>query len=322
MAKRSTQEKKVLVTGGTGFIGSHLVEELLKRNIQVVVPYIEIDNRSYFKKQNLGERVTLIKADITDKDLVKNIIESNSIEFIFHLAAQTIVTTAYKDPYVTINTNVMGTVTLLEAMRENDSVEGIIVASSDKAYGKTIKAYTENSPLKGDHPYDVSKSCADLIAQSYFKTYKLPVVITRFGNVYGAGDLHFDRLIPGICKALVERKELEVRSDGTFVRDYIYVQDVVAGYLLLYDRFEDIHGEAFNFSSDDTLSVVDVISRAENILKKKIPYSIRNTAINEIPYQHLDDSKVRKLGWQPKYPLNSVLVSTCSWYRDLFMDKR
>ncbi|MFH1827585.1 MAG: NAD-dependent epimerase/dehydratase family protein, partial [bacterium] len=223
--------------------------------------------------------------------------------------------TAYFHPRDVFETNIMGTVNILEACRKDPNIEGIIVASSDKAYGKTKNKYTEKSPLKGDHPYDVSKSCEDLIAQTYYKTYGMPIIITRFGNVYGEGDLHFDRIVPGICKSIAIGKPLEIRSDGTYVRDYIYVKDVAEGYLFLMKRSGSLKGEAFNFSSKDTLSVFELINKAEKILKTKINYKILNNVKNEIPYQHLDDKKIRKLGWKQSYNLEAALKKVLEWYK-------
>ena len=169
--------------------------------------------------------------------------------------------------------------------------------------------------MRGDHPYDVSKSCEDLIAYTYFKTYGLPVAITRFGNVYGEGDLHFDRIVPGICQSLALAKPLRVRSDGTYIRDYIYVQDELRGYLLLLESSDEVNGEAFNFSSQDTYSVVDLIKKMEELLQQKIPYRIQNSAKNEIPYQHLNDTKVRILGWKPVSTLESTAQKVFEWYK-------
>jgi CDP-glucose 4,6-dehydratase len=211
----------------------------------------------------------------------------------------------------------MGTVNVLEAARINGRVKGIIVASSDKAYGKTDKAYTEESPLRADHPYDVSKASADLISQAYFATYGLPVVVTRFGNVYGEGDLHFGRIIPDICESIIKKKVLRIRSDGTYVRDYIYVKDVVNGYLFLLKNINRIKGEAFNFSSSDTLSVLDLVKKAEKILKVKISYKSLNNAKNEIPYQHLDDSKIKNLGWKSAHLLKKTLPNILQWYKEI-----
>lgn len=310
--------KNILVTGATGFIASHLVEELLKREVAITVPYIELNPQSYFVKKELDHKVNLVKTDITNREAISKLIKDNKIDFIFHLAAVTIVTEAYNDPFTTFNTNIMGTVNLLECVRNNANIKGMIFASSDKAYGKTTQEYTEDFPLKGDHPYDVSKSSADLIAQAYFKTFKTPVVISRFANVYGEGDLHFNRIIPGICEAVCKKQLLEIRSDGTFIRDYIYVKDVVSGYLTLFDIFEKVKGEAFNFSSTDSLSVIDVVKTAEDALGVTIPYKILNTAKNEIPYQHLDDSKIQKHGWKSKNTLQEVLPRVLTWYKSYF----
>lgn len=309
--------KSVFVTGGTGFIGSNLVASLIKANVTVIVPYVEIDKRSLFSRENLSSKVTLLPLDITDTKKIITIFKKLHIDYIIHLAAQTLVTQAYKDPYETLETNIMGTINILEAARTISSVQGVIVASSDKAYGKTDKQYSENFPLKGDHPYDVSKSSADLISQAYFKTYNTPVVITRFGNVYGQGDLHFDRIIPGICQAIIQKKTFEIRSDGTYIRDYLFVQDVVDGYLFLLSNMKKVNGQAFNFSSKDTLSVLELMEKTENILGIKIPYKILNVTKNEIHYQHLDDTKIRTLGWSTKHTLEDSLKNVLSWYKEI-----
>lgn len=307
----------ILVTGGTGFIGSNVVKSLLKYKANVVVPYIKIDHRSIFYLDKISKKVKTEYLDITNKARVLELYKKYKIDFVIHFAAQTVVTDAYLHPFKTLKTNIMGTVNILEAARNYKSIKGIIVASSDKAYGKTTIPYTEDFPLRGDHPYDVSKSCTDLIAQTYFKTYKLPIVITRFGNVYGEGDLHLDRIIPGICKAIINKQILRIRSDGTHVRDYVYVKDIADGCILLLTKFDQIVGEAFNFSSKDTYSVLEVVKKAEKILKIKIPYKIINNFKNEIPYQHLIDTKVRKLGWENKFKLENTLPKVCSWYKKI-----
>lgn len=306
---------KILVTGGSGFIGSHLVEALINKGAEVVVIDINDDKNSYFFRQLLHKKSHFFKIDITDREKITNFIIKNKFDYLYHLAAEAIVEESYNDPYSAFNTNVMGTVNVLEAAREAKGIKGVIVASSDKAYGKTKEAYTEESPLRGDHPYDVSKSCTDLISQAYYKTYNLPVVITRFGNVYGEGDPHMDRIIPGICEAIIKNKRLEIRSDGTYVRDYLYVKDVAAGYVFLLEKINQTKGNAYNFSSKDTYSVLDLIKKAEQVLQTKIPYKIMNTAKNEIPYQHLDDAKIRKLGWTPEYSLEKSLFSIIKWYQ-------
>lgn len=309
------KNSNILVTGGTGFIGSHIVKTLLKHKANVIVPYLKINPLSLFYQENLSEKVSIEHLDITNKQKVSTLIKKYKVEYIIHFAAQTIVTEAFQHPFHTLKSNILGTVNILEAARNNTNIKGIIVASSDKAYGKTTTPYTEDFPLKGDHPYDVSKSCTDLIAQTYFKTYNLPLVITRFGNVYGEGDTHLDRIIPGICQAVANKKVLQLRSDGTHVRDYVYVKDITEGCILLLTKIDQIFGEAFNFSSPDTFSVLELTKKAEKILGFKIPYQILNKAKNEIPYQHLIDKKIRKLGWNNKYRLADTLPDIYSWYK-------
>lgn len=311
------KDKRILVTGGTGFIGSHLVLELIKNGANVFVVDIEVNPKSFFAINKLLYKPSLEILDIRDKNKISDYFDKFNFDYVFHLAAEPIVEEAFKNPHSAFETNIMGTVNILEAARRTKNIKGIIVASSDKAYGKTNKPYKENFPLRADHPYDVSKASADLISQAYFATYGLPVVVTRFGNVYGEGDLHFDRIIPGICEAVIKNNTLEVRSDGTYIRDYIYVEDVVKGYLLLLEKLENIKGEAYNFSSKDNLSVLNVIKKTEKSLGRKINYKILNNAQNEIPYQHLDDNKIRKLGWKSVYSLENTFLKVLNWYKEI-----
>jgi len=307
--------KSILITGGAGFIGAHVVELLLQKKYRVIVVDIQKPCKSYFFLNRLHHKVDYRIADITKRSQVMSLFTTLHPSHVIHLAALPIVREAYDDPYAAFETNIMGTVNVLESCRRTPGIKGIIVASSDKAYGKTNRPYTEQSPLHGDHPYDVSKSCGDLIAQTYAKTYGLPVVITRFGNVYGAGDMHFDRIVPGICKSLVTHTPLDIRSDGTFVRDYIYVKDVAGAYVFLLEHMENISGEAFNVASQTTCSVLELIKKVKRALRKPIKYTILNTAINEIPYQHLDASKIMSLGWKPKYSFTSAMKHTYAWYK-------
>lgn len=307
----------IIVTGGTGFIGSHLVQQLIDLGTNVAVIDIQLQDNSYFKEHKLDKKTKLYLINITQKTKIKKLFSNFQPDYVFHLAAEAIVNDSYHNPYKTFQTNVMGTVSILEAARSTQSIKGIIVASSDKAYGKTKKAYTEHSPLQGDHPYDVSKSCTDLISQAYFKTYNLPVVVTRFGNVYGEGDLHIDRIIPGISESITKKTSLQIRSNGKYVRDYLYVKDVAAGYVFLLENIEKVKGEAFNFSSVDKLSVLELIKKAEDILHTKVNYKILDTAKNEIPYQHLDDTKIRKLGWKNSYTMADVLPQIVKWYKKI-----
>src|SRR3990167_6173220 len=313
------KNKNILVTGGTGFVGSHLVEELVNQGANVVTTFLELDPLSYFFTQGLNKKVVMVQSDVEDFEKMHDIITKNNIEYIFHLAAQALVETAFYNPKRTLTTNITGTVNILESARLFPKVKAVIVASSDKAYGKlnVVKSrlyrdkYKESDALRGDHPYEVSKSAADLISFSYFKTYGVPVVTTRFGNIYGEGDLNFSRIIPGIIKSLITNERLELRSNGKFIRDYLYVKDVVSGYLLLAKNINKTKGEAYNFGSKETLSVLEVIKLIEKTLKKKINYKILNTAKNEIPYQSLDYSKIKKaLGWNPKFSINKTIENT------------
>lgn len=308
--------RKVLITGGAGFIGSNLVSSLLDREAVVAVIDIAISQNSYYVSSGSYKNTSFELVDIRNKDEVFRVFRGFTPDLVFHLAAEPIVEKGYLNPVQTFETNILGTINILEAARKYP-VKGMIVASSDKAYGKTEKPYTEETPLKGDHPYDVSKSSADLISQTYFKTYNLPVVITRFGNVYGEGDLHMDRIIPGICEAVIRDETLNIRSNGKYVRDYLYVKDVVDGYLLLANSLEKTIGEAYNFSSSDKLSVLELIKLAEKVFGKKIKYVIKNNAKNEIPYQHLNDQKIKTLGWENQYNLRSTLQTVFNWYNKI-----
>ena len=309
--------KNILVTGGTGFIGSHLIEELIKQKASIISTFQTINPFSYFFTQKLDNNVCLVNLDICDYQKLFDIITKFDIDYIFHLAAQPLIEVAYHNPKRTLYSNIIGTVNICESARLYPKIKGIIIASSDKAYGKLNKdKYIETDGLKGDHPYEVSKSSADLIAYSYFKTYQLPIVISRFGNVYGEGDLNFSRIIPGMMKSLIKSEIFKVRSNGKYIRDYLYVKDVVCGYLLLAANIDKIKGEAFNFGSEETLSVTEVIKLTEKVLNKKIRYKILNISKNEISYQSLDYRKIKKiLGWVPQRSLLSTVDNIFTWYK-------
>lgn len=307
----------VLVTGGTGFVGSHLTEELVKQKANIITTFISASPRSYFFSQGLNKKVKTAQVNIEDFEKIYDLVVKNNVEIIFHMAAQALVETAFYNPRQAFSANITGTVNILESARLFPKVKAVVVASSDKAYGKLNKnKYNESDALRGDHPYEVSKSAADLIAYSYFKTYNLPVVITRFGNIYGEGDLNFSRIIPGIMEAAVNNQVLEIRSNGKYVRDYLYVKDVVNGYIMLAQNIEKVRGEAFNFGSSDTLSVLQVIDKVGKKLKRKIKYRILDKAKNEIFYQSLDFTKITNiLGWQAKYNLLKSIDKIYRWYR-------
>lgn len=316
------ENKIVLVTGGTGLVGSHLVENLLEKRAQVVVPYRSINPFSYFASRKLGDRVIMVAGDIKDTGRIFDIVTKYEIDYIFHLAAQPIVTTAYDNPLETILVNVVGTTNILEAARCYPRVRGVVVASSDKAYGKPQGTSVETDPLRGDHPYEVSKSAADMICHTYVKTYGLPVVVTRFGNIYGPGDLHFNRIVPGLIRSIVDKIPLVVRSDGSPLRDYIYVKDVARAYIFLIEHLKKTKGESFNIASHDSYSVKGLISEAQKILHTRIAYVIKNSAINEIPEQHLQWKKIRSLGWKPTYTLKTALPETFEWYKTYGINKK
>jgi CDP-glucose 4,6-dehydratase len=306
----------ILVTGGAGFVGGHLVEELVKLKANVFVVDINLNKKSYLYSKNLDQKAKIIRLDVCDYKKLLILIKKYKIDFIFHLAAQALVEEAYKNPKKTLDNNILSTINILEAVRINPQIRGLIVASSDKAYGKLkVKKYNESYPLSGDHPYDTSKSVTDLISTTYYKTYKIPVVVTRFGNIYGEGDLNYSRIIPGIMESVISNQLLEIRSNGKYVRDYLYVKDVVSGYLLLAKNIEKVKGEAFNFGSDENLNVIEVIKLVEKVLNTKIKFKILNIAKNEIPYQSLDYSKIRKaLGWKPKHNIKLTSRIILKWY--------
>lgn len=312
--------KNVLVTGGLGFFGSHLVESLVAKKCNVVVVDQFKNPFSYFFEQHLDDKTVFENCDIADFRHIHSVIVKHEIDFVFHIAAQAVVDTAYHNPLETIHTNVMGTANILEACRLFP-VEGILVTSTDKVYGKLPKV-DEEKPISGDHPYEVSKTSADLISRAYYKTYNLPVVVTRFGNLYGEGDLNFSRIIPGIMKSIIKNEVLIIRSNGKYVRDYVYVGDVVGATLALGQNIKSVKGEAFNISSLENLSVLEVIHEVEKILNVKVNYKIQSSAKNEIPSQSVNFNKIKKeLGWKPENSFKKVVPAIFEWYKGYFENR-
>lgn len=313
MAKLTS--KKILVTGGAGFIGSHLVNELVKQKNKVVI----IDDLSSGKKENLNPKAKFYKTDVRSKNILK-IFKSEKPNIVFHFAAKPIVEEVYKKPAEALEVNIMGTVNVLEACRQAKNIESIIIVSSDKAYGKSKKLpYKESSPLNGDHPYDASKSSADLIAQAYHSTYGLPVLITRFSNVFGPGDPNISRIIPGIMEAIIKNKELLIRSNGKMVREYTYIEDIVDGCIKLAGHKKN-YGEAFNFGSKNIFNVFDIIKETDKALGVKTKYKVLNNAKNEIPKQYLDWSKAKKfLRWAPKITFGKAIEKSFDWYKNYYV---
>jgi CDP-glucose 4,6-dehydratase len=314
-------DRNVFVTGATGLLGSWLVEDLLEKQANVVCLLRDYVPRCRLIDQGLDRRVIGVRGDLSDPQLLTRVLNEYEIDTVFHLAAQTIVGTAVRSPLSTFESNIRGTWNLLDACRElRRTVRCVVVASSDKAYGAHPQLpYSEETPLIGRAPYDVSKSCADLIARSFFETYDVPLVITRCANLFGGGDLNFNRLIPGAIRAALTGNRFVIRSDGTLVRDFLYVQDAVRAYTLAAEWIEEpgIAGQAFNFGLDQPMSVLDVVRRVYGCLgQREIDPTILGEAHHEIPAQYMDCSKARQtLGWRPGFSFEDGLRVTIDWYR-------
>jgi len=322
--KEFWKNKQVLITGFEGFLGSNLVKALLKRRVKVV----GLDIKTFRKKTLLCpqdyKKMVVYKGSVANRNLVRGILRKHSINVIFHLAAEAIVSRSQENPLNTFKSNIAGTWEVLEAARLQGNVQAIVVASSDKAYGSHKKLpYREDAPLIANHPYDVSKSCADLIANTYFHTYGLPIAITRCGNIYGPGDFNFSRLIPDAMRCLAIDKTLQIRSDGTFVRDYVYIDDIVAGYIRIAELLEKckLAGEVFNLSDEKPLTVIKLLKEINriNFCGNKLNYKIMNTAKYEIKEQYLSAAKARRiLGWKPNHSLIEGLKESMAFYIGYF----
>jgi CDP-glucose 4,6-dehydratase len=313
------RDRPTFVTGGTGLVGGWLVRRLVDAGASVVCLVRDWVPQSELVRGRLIDRVIVVRGDVRDQALVERVLGEYEIETVLHLAAQTIVTIANRNPIATFETNIGGTWSLLEACRRSPRVGQIVVASSDKAYGDHDGLpYTEETPLRGRHPYDVSKSCADLIAHTYTETYGLPVAITRCGNFYGGGDLNWNRLVPGTIRSVLRRERPIIRSDGSYLRDYFYVEDGAAAYMLLAERLASdraLAGQAFNFSNESQVSVSDLVDRVLRRMNSDLQPDVRNEVTNEIRSQRLDAAKARKvLGWRPLYSLDDGLERTLAWY--------
>jgi CDP-glucose 4,6-dehydratase len=272
------------------------------------------------------EQVTVVRGDIRERELLERTLGEYEIETVIHLAAQTIVPIANRNPLSTFETNIAGTWNLLEACRRSPQVRQVVIASSDKAYGdQELLPYDENTPLRGQHPYDVSKSAADLIAQTYAVSYQLPVVVTRCGNFYGGGDLNWNRIVPGTIRSILRGQPPFIRSDGNFVRDYFYVEDGAAAYMLLAEqvaKHPELGGQAFNFSYGNQLTVLELTRRILSLMGSDLQPEIRNEAVNEIRKQYLNADKARqKLGWSPLFTLEDGLQKTIAWYKTFWQQR-
>lgn len=316
------RHRNVLVTGATGLLGSWMVEELVNRGANVVCLIRDWVPRSKLVYSGLLDRINVVRGDLEDYTLLVRAINEYEVRTVFHLGAQTIVGTASRSPLSTFEANIRGTWNVLEACRQcSGLIEQIVVASSDKAYGSHEHLpYTEDFPLQGRYPYDVSKSCTDLLAFSFFHTYQLPVSVTRCGNLFGGGDLNFNRLIPGTILSALKDEAPIIRSDGKFVRDYFYVPDAVYAYLQLAEMMSDEQfvGQAFNFGHEKPLSVLELVDIILKLMEKtSLEPVILNQASHEIREQYLDCSKAKRMmKWRPRYTLEEALRETIEWYRE------
>ena len=315
------REKRVLVTGASGLVGSWLVKELIDCGAIVSILARDMSPQAELMQSGAYECTDVVRGCLESYADIERAITESECAVIMHLGAQAIVQVAKRSPLPTFESNIRGTYNLLEAARVHaDFVKAVIVASSDKAYGASeILPYIEGMPLAGREPYEVSKSCADLISQSYFHSYKMPVAVARCGNIYGGGDLNFNRLVPGTIKSLLQGEKPIIRSDGTFVRDYIYVKDVVCGYLMLAQKIYEGKslGDAFNFSPQCAVSVLELVSILQKLLgAEHLMPIIQNSAAGEIHSQILDSTKARQcLDWQPLFSLEKGLAETIDWYK-------
>jgi CDP-glucose 4,6-dehydratase len=315
--------RRVLVTGATGIVGSWVVRRLLEEGAVVVALVLDWDPRSELVRSGDITRTHVVNGALEDIGAVERAVNVHETDTVIHLGAQTLVGPALRSPLPTFEANIRGTYNLLEVCRTHrDLVRSVVVASSDKAYGEaSVLPYAEDMPLAGKHPYDVSKSCADLLAGAYAHTYDLPVTVARCGNIYGGGDLNWSRIVPGTIRSLWSGERPVLRSDGTFTRDYIYVQDVVDGYLrLARSAHEDgIRGEAFNFSPGAPLSVLEITRTIQRLMDREdLAPVILNQARAEIRDQYLDSTRAtERLGWTSRYSLEAGLQETIDWYARL-----
>ncbi|MDB4910586.1 MAG: dTDP-glucose 4,6-dehydratase [Gemmatimonadetes bacterium] len=315
------RDRPTFVTGGTGLVGGWLTQRLVENGASVVCLVRDWVPRSTLLAGDLASKVTIVRGDVRDQAALERILGEYEIDTVLHLAAQTIVPIANRNPVSTFESNIAGTWSLLEACRRSPAVKQVVYASSDKAYGECeTLPYDETTPLRGAHPYDVSKSCGDLIAQSYATSYGLPVAITRCGNFFGGGDLNWNRIVPGTIRSALRGERPVIRSDGTLIRDYFYVEDGAAAYMLLAERLAGdpaLRGAAFNFSNEMQLTVRDIVEKILGLMGKETDFDVRNEATNEIPHQYLSAKRARaQLGWHPLFSLETGLERTIDWYRE------
>jgi CDP-glucose 4,6-dehydratase len=320
------KDRPTLVTGATGLVGGWLVRRLLAAGADVICLVRDWVPQSQLIRDRLVDRVKLVRGDVRDQAELERALGEYEIVTVFHLAAQTIVGIANRNPVSTFETNIQGTWALLEACRRSPTVKQVVLASSDKAYGDQDELpYDESTPLQGTHPYDVSKSAADLIGSTYAVSYRSPVVITRCGNFYGGGDLNWNRIVPGTIRSVLRGQRPVIRSDGKFIRDYFYVEDGANAYITLAEALAarpELAGQAFNFSNEIQVTVLDLVRRILRVMDSNLEPDVRNEASNEIIHQYLSAAKARReLGWSPLFNLEKGLAATVAWYQDFLADR-
>jgi CDP-glucose 4,6-dehydratase len=321
------RDRPTFVTGATGLIGGWLVRSLVQEGADVVCLVRDWVPQSALFDESLYGSVKVVRGDLRDQELLERALGEYEIDTVVNLAAQTIVQIANRNPTSTFETNVAGTWRLLEACRHSPTVKQIVMASSDKAYGDCdTLPYDESTPLQGRHPYDVSKSCSDLISQAYATTYGLPVTVTRCGNFYGGGDLNWNRIVPGTIRSVLRGQAPVLRSDGQFVRDYFYVEDGAAAYMLLAERLAQnpaLGGESFNFSIEIQITVLELVERILKLMNSDLEPIVLNQASHEIRHQYLSAEKARRmLDWHPSFTLDEGLQRTIAWYTAFLAAKR
>ena len=317
------RDRRVFVTGATGLVGGWLVKRLVEAEADVVCLVRDWIPRAELNQNGLLDKVSVVRGDLCDLDCLERTLGEFEIETVIHLAAQAIVGIANRNPLSTFEANIGGTWKLLEACRRSPKVKQIVSASSDKAYGDSpILPYTEETPLAGRHPYDVSKSCSDLICQTYATTYRSPVVITRCGNFYGGGDLNWNRIVPGTIRSVLRGQRPVIRSDGSFIRDYFYVEDGAAAYMHLAEQLAarpELAGEAFNLSNETQVTVLQLVEKVLAGMNSPVTPDVLGEASHEIKHQSLDATKARTLlGWEPLFTLDEGLSRTIAWYKNYF----
>lgn len=320
------KDRKVFVTGCTGLLGSWLTHCLLEREADVVGLVRDNIPRNNFLQLGLDREITIVRGEVEDRYLLERILNEYEIDSVFHLAAQTQVGIANANPLSTFESNIQGTWNVLEACRREPLVKRIVVASSDKAYGlQEDLPYEVDAPLQGIYPYDVSKSCADLISLAYWHTYRLPVAVTRCGNLFGGGDLNFNRIVPGTIRAVLRGEFPVIRSDGTATRDYFFVLDAVDACLLLSERINKLGDDvrAFNFSQEQPLSVMAITETILKLMNRTdLKPTVKNEAKGEILHQYLSTREARaQLDWKPRFTLEQGLQETIEWYRSHLKDE-